>query len=260
MKTIVLVQNEPEVFSTLKSGFELEGFRVIGAETARQALELCQRQRPDMLILDVTLPDCDGFEACRMLQRNPQLMGIPFIFITARDSETDRLIGLELGARDYIVKPFYIREVIARIRAQLRVLPEANPILRAGTLEMDRRACQVTIGNRLVSLTATEFNLLEHLMRHPKIVFGRSQLLDAVWGHRRVVSERTVDVFMLRLRRKLGSNEGKCRFLHSVRGFGYQFDPDHAELSPDHKVKSDAGREFSLHSPKLASSKLAHTA
>jgi DNA-binding response OmpR family regulator len=139
---------------------------------------------------------------------------------------------LELGAEDYITKPFYASEVIARIKNAFRAATaEASPIIRAGMLEIDRRSRQVKIGEKQVALTATEYALLEFLMNNPGIVFARGQLLDAVWGNQRVVTERTVDVFMLRLRHKLGRLKEVKRVLNSVRGFGYRFDPEMVESS-----------------------------
>lgn len=233
MKKIVLIEDDPDVFNLLKYNVEKEGFKLVGQARGSGALELCLLERPDLIILDIMLPDCDGFGICRMVRRDPQLAGIPIIFVTARGSETDRLTGLELGASDYIVKPFYVREVIARIKVHLREAGETNPILRAGELELDRNTRRVRVGTGEVILTATEFSLLEFLMSRPTIVFKRSQLLDAVWGYDRVVTERTVDVFIRRLRQKVRNNRLNTPLIRSVRGFGYTFDPAPVEPSED---------------------------
>jgi len=231
MKAIVFINNDPKECNDLKCALEREGFRTFGADNGKDALALCLRVKPDLIILDVDLPDCDGFEVCKTLQLNSQLAAIPIIFLTDRNSESDRVMGLELGAKDYISKPFFARELIARIKAHTRKTTEENHILKAGKLEMNRQSCQVKVGDKVIALTATEFNLLEHLMSNPGIVFKRSQIIDAVWGYQRVVSERTVDVFMLRLRRKLGIENSTVLFLNSVRGFGYRFDLKMAEAT-----------------------------
>jgi DNA-binding response OmpR family regulator len=174
------------------------------------------------------LPDSDGLEICKSIRAHPELSHTPVIFLTARASETDRIVGLELGANDYIVKPFFVRELVARIKIHFRGQPSSTKLLKIGDLELDRTRCQVRLGGHEVSLTATEFRLLEFLMSRPGVVFSREQLLDAVWGHDRAVTDRTVDVYILRLRQKIETPEG-VSFLRSVRGFGYSFEPGVAQ-------------------------------
>jgi len=145
------------------------------------------------------------------------------IFLTARASETDRIVGLELGANDYIVKPFFIRELIARIKIQFRGQTTPSRILKARGIELDRSSCRVHLHGKPLALTATEFRLLEFLMSRPGVVFSREQLLDAVWGHDRAVTDRTVDVYILRLRQKTESDPTSPALIRSVRGFGYSF-------------------------------------
>lgn len=229
MKKLVLVEDDLDLFTLLKYNLEKEGFRVSGAHRGAGVSELCLRERPDLILLDVMLPDCDGFDVCKLLRANGQLAATPIIFLTARASETDRVIGLELGAVDYIVKPFFLREVIARIRVQLRPRSEAPTLMRCGEVELDPRECAVRVNGSEVVLTATEFRLLEFLMNRPGAVFSRRQLLDAVWGYDRAVTERTVDVYILRLRQKLGGETG-APFIRSIRGFGYGFRQSEAEL------------------------------
>ena len=149
----------------------------------------------------------------------------PIIFLTARASETDRIVGLELGANDYIVKPFFIRELIARIKLQFRTQTAPARILRAGGVELDRSSCQVKMQGEPLALTATEFRLLEYLMSRPSVVFSREQLLNAVWGQDRAITDRTVDVYILRLRQKIERDPAAPKLIHSVRGFGYSFEP-----------------------------------
>jgi DNA-binding response OmpR family regulator len=169
------------------------------------------------------LPDFDGLEICKGIRFNPELAHIPIIFLTARASETDRIVGLELGGNDYIVKPFFVRELTARVKIQFRGQTTASRVLKAAGLELDRRSCEARLDGNLLTLTATEFRLLEFLMTRPGVVFSREQLLDSVWGHDRAVTDRTVDVYVLRLRQKIEADPANPVFIRSVRGFGYSF-------------------------------------
>ena len=223
MKKILLIEDDVDLYALLKYNLEREGFQMTGANTGKGAIELCVRERPDLIVLDIMLPDSDGLDICKRLRNHPELNTTPIIFITARASETDRIVGLELGANDYIVKPFFVREVIARIKVQLRLPADSTAVLKAGGLELDRARCQVRINGKELSLTATEFRLLEFLMGRAGVVFSREQLLDAVWGNDRAVTDRTVDVYVLRLRQKLESEPGNPQLIRSVRGFGYSF-------------------------------------
>jgi len=208
----------------LKYNLEKEGFKFAGSPTGKGALEFCRRERPDLLILDIMLPDSDGIEICRGIRSSPDLAHIPVIFLTARASESDRILGLELGANDYVVKPFSLRELIARVRSQLRAPAAPTRILRCEGLELDRDSCRVRLHNKALTLTATEFRLLEFLMSRPGVVFSREQLLDYVWGVDRAVTDRTVDVHILRLRQKVEADPAAPALIRSVRGFGYLFD------------------------------------
>lgn len=231
MKKIVLIEDDADLFRLVQYNLEKEGFQFAGMQTGRGALDLCRRERPDLIILDVMLPDFDGLELCKAIRGNPELSHIPIIFLTARASETDRIVGLELGANDYIVKPFFIRELIARIKIHFRGPAPTTKVLRAGALELDRARCNVTLSGQEVTLTATEFRLLEFLMSRPGVVFSREQLLDAVWGHDRAVTDRTVDVYILRLRQKIEVENGPS-FIRSVRGFGYSFSVEQPTAIP----------------------------
>ena len=222
MKKIAVIEDDSYLYSLLQYNLEKEGFTVVGSKTGKGALELCRRERPDLIILDIMLPDSDGLDICKGIRSNTELASTPVIFLTARASETDRIVGLELGANDYIVKPFFVRELIARIKIHFRGQQPAAKLLKAGNLELDRSRCKVRLSGGDLSLTATEFRLLEFLMSRPGVVFSREQLLDAVWGHDRAVTDRTVDVYILRLRQKI-ENEGGPSFIRSVRGFGYSF-------------------------------------
>ena len=186
-------------------------------------MELCLREHPDLILLDIMLPDSDGIDICKGIRNHPEMVHIPIIFLTARASETDRILGLEMGANDYIIKPFFVRELLARIKNQLRGRTTPTRILKAGGLELDRGSYQVRLRGKELQLTATEFRLLEFLMSHPTVVFSREQLLDAVWGQDHPVTDRTVDVHVLRLRHKIEADPGHPTLIRSVRGFGYSF-------------------------------------
>jgi len=225
MKKIVLIEDDQDLFSLVEYNLTKEGFVVAGSQTGKGALDLCRRERPDLVILDIMLPDSDGLEICKAIRANSELASIPVIFLTARASETDRIVGLELGANDYIVKPFFVRELIARVKIHFRGQPPVSKLLKSGDLELDRARCRVHLNGEEITLTATEFRLLEFLMSRPGVVFSREQLLDAVWGHDRAVTDRTVDVYILRLRQKIEADESNP-FIRSVRGFGYSFNAE----------------------------------
>jgi DNA-binding response OmpR family regulator len=229
MKKILLIEDDTDLYSLVQYNLEKEGFQFVGSQTGKNALDLCRREQPDLIILDVMLPDSDGLEICKGIRANSDLALTPVIFLTARASETDRIVGLELGANDYIVKPFFIRELIARVKVHFRGDKPVSKVLRSGDLELDRTRCTVRMGNTDLTLTATEFRLLEFLMSRPGVVFSREQLLDAVWGHDRAVTDRTVDVYVLRLRQKI-EQEGGPAFIRSVRGFGYSFNVEVPEV------------------------------
>lgn len=223
MKKIVLIEDDADLFSLLKYNLEKEGFAMVGSQTGKGAIDLCRREKPDLILLDIMLPDSDGLDICKGIRSHPELATIPIIFLTARASETDRILGLELGANDYIVKPFFVRELIARVKVHFRGAQSPSKNLKAGELELDRSACRVLLGGNELQLTATEFRLLEFLMSRPSVVFSREQLLDAVWGHDRAVTDRTVDVYILRLRQKIETDATAPHYIRSVRGFGYSF-------------------------------------
>ena len=229
-KRIVVIEDDTDLFALLKYNLEKEGFQFTGSQTGLGAIDLCRRARPDLILLDIMLPDSDGLDICKAIRRDPELSQTPVIFLTARASETDRIVGLELGANDYIVKPFFIREVIARIKLQFRTQAAPSRTLKAGGVELDRGSCQVKLDGSILALTATEFRLLEFLMTRPGVVFSREQLLNAVWGQDRAITDRTVDVYILRLRQKIETDASAPRMIHSVRGFGYSFEPRCREM------------------------------
>src|SRR3954462_13064171 len=192
MKKILLIEDDTDLYALLKYNLEKEGFSLTGSQTGKGAVDLCRQARPDLILLDIMLPDSDGLDICKGIRRDPELAATPIIFLTARGAEADRIVGLELGANDYIVKPFFVRELIARIKLQFRSQAAPARLLKAGNLELDRSGCQVKLAGEPVALTATEFRLLEYLMARPGIVFSRDQLLNAVWGQDRAITDRTV--------------------------------------------------------------------
>ncbi len=225
MKKILLIEDDSDLFALLKYNLEKESFAVTGLQTGKGAVDLCRQVRPDLMLLDIMLPDYDGLEICKAVRKDPDVAATPIIFLTARASETDRIVGLELGANDYVVKPFFVRELIARIKLQFRNQTVPARVLEAGGIHLDRGSCQVRLHGAPLSLTATEFRLLEFLMSRPGVVFSREQLLNAVWGQDRAITDRAVDVYVLRLRQKIERDPARPAMIHSVRGFGYTFEP-----------------------------------
>ena len=225
MKRILLVEDDADLCSLVKYNLEKEGFSVSDSQTGKGVPELCRRLNPDLMLLDIVLPEVDGWDICREIRSDPEFKGLPIIFLTARGSETDRILGLELGGNDYITKPFSVRELVARIKVQFRGSLEPRRVLRGGGVLLDRTSFTVQMRGKPLSVTATEFRLLEFLMSRPGVVFSRSQLLDAVWGAGQAITDRAVDVYVLRLRQKLEPDPARPQMIHSVRGFGYSFEP-----------------------------------
>src|SRR5690349_3765043 len=219
MKKILLIEDDTDLFALLKYNLEKEGFSLTGSQTGRGAVDLCRQTRPDLILLDIMLPDSDGLDICKGIRRDPELAATPVIFLTARGSETDRIVGLEIGANDYVVKPFFVRELIARIKLQFRNQAPPARVLEAGGIELDVASRQARLNGSSLALTATEFRLLEFLMSRPGVVFSREQLLNSVWGQDRAITDRAVDVHILRLRQKIENDPAVPSFIHSVRGF-----------------------------------------
>ncbi len=202
-----------------------EGFEVLTAADGEAGLAEFRRSRPDLIVLDVMLPGLDGFEVARRVRRESDL---PVIMLTARDTELDKVVGLEIGADDYLAKPFSTRELVARVRALLRRVGRPAERAAAARLEvaglvLDAARHRVTLGEREVSLKPREFELLAFLMAHPGQVFGREQLLAGVWGFDFAGDSRTVDTHVKTLREKLGDSAERPRFIETVRGVGYRF-------------------------------------
>src|SRR5215211_3915037 len=223
--SILIVEDEEPIQVLLAYNLETEGFRARSTAQGEDVQRLVSEERPDLVILDWMLPGISGIEVCRLLRARPETRDIPIVMLTARGEEAERVRGLATGADDYVVKPFSVPELLARIKSILR---RADPdavaeVLTAGDLSLDRTMRRVTRGGRDINLSPTEFRLLEHLLQSPGRVYSRAQLLDAVWGREIYVDERTVDVHVGRLRRAItrGREPDPIR---TVRGLGYSFD------------------------------------
>ncbi len=219
---ILLVDDEPDALEVL--GFKLRegGFIPLFAKDGTRAIAAAKDERPDLIVLDLMLPEVDGLEVCKILRRDPLTAAIPIIMLTARAAEMDRVLGLELGADDYVTKPFSPRELVIRIKKLLsraQASDEASAHLKVGDIDIDVPRHVVMILGQEVTLTATEFKLLEILSRRRGRVQSRERLLQDVWGYENPIDSRTVDTHMRRLREKLGS---AARHLETVRGVGYR--------------------------------------
>ena len=222
MNTVLVVEDEGGIGRLVADYLEAGGFRVVLAETAASALEQARTHAPDLVILDLGLPDGDGLDVARELRRR---RNVPIIILTARGEETDRIVGLEIGADDYVVKPFSPKELVARVRAVLRrgEAPRDASVLRFLDVEIDIPRVRVTVGGRPVDLTSTEFALVTTLAREPGRVFSRGQLLDAVHGVSFESYERAIDAHIKNIRRKLEPPGGPPRYIQTVHGIGYRF-------------------------------------
>ncbi len=221
MATILVVDDEPKITRLVRDYLESAGFTVLTAADGQEALMRVRTERPDLVVLDLGLPQLDGLDVTRRLRRESDL---PIIMLTARDDETDKIIGLELGADDYVTKPFSPRELVARVRAVLRGRDRGgdDDQLRAGALTLDLLRMRLDVDGRAVELTATEFNLLAAMARQPGRVFTRSQLLDAIHGVAFESYERAIDAHVKNIRRKVEPDPHDPRFLLTVYGVGYR--------------------------------------
>ncbi len=221
---ILLVEDEKTLAKALKFSLEKEGFQVDVAYDGEEAVRAIKNEEPDLVVLDLMLPRMDGFEVCRSIRRGSD---IPIIMLTARSEDIDKILGLELGADDYITKPFNTRELLARIKAILRRTGQhagpAKKILRYGDLQIDFARHKVTVGERVVLLTSREYALLSFLASNPGRVYSREQLLEQVWGYNYCGDARTVDVHIRHLREKIEENPAEPRLILTVWGTGYKF-------------------------------------
>jgi DNA-binding response OmpR family regulator len=221
---VLVVEDEPDIQTLVRYHLEREGFRVSGARSGPEALRLVRAAPPDLLVLDLMLPGLDGLEVCRRLRQDPATAGVPIVMLTARGEEVDRVLGLELGADDYLVKPFSPKELVARVRAVLRrTRPEGPGTLASGAISMDLGRHAVTVDGAPLVLTPKEFDLLRALLEARGRVLSREHLLDRVWGYARAgeIVSRTVDVHVRRLRAKLGP---AGRRIVTVKQVGYRLE------------------------------------
>ena len=229
----MIIEDEKDIVELVRYNFRKEGFEVESFGRGREGLDFLRRNPADLVLLDILLPDDDGFNICRRLRADDRLRALPVIFLTAKGEEVDRVLGLEIGGDDYVVKPFSPRELVARVKAVLRRqerVAEKREVVEIGNVRLDTRTQEVTVGGRLVQLSTLEFKLLYHLASHPRHVFNRDRLLDEVWGRDRFVTPRTVDVHIRRLREKIESSPNRPQFLQTVRGSGYRFSPQPQEV------------------------------
>jgi two-component system alkaline phosphatase synthesis response regulator PhoP len=224
MATILIIDDEKDIVEAIEYNLKKEGFGVSRAFDGINGLKAAKDKAPDLILLDLMLPGIPGLDLCKTLKNEPKTAAIPIIMLTAKGTETDKVVGLELGADDYVTKPFGMKELIARIKNILKRTGKKEalrkPFVKAGEIEIDADKHLVRAAGKLVELTAKEFNLLKLLVENPEKVFSREVLLDKVWGIDQSIETRTVDVHMLRLREKLG-RAGKA--LQTLRGVGYRF-------------------------------------
>lgn len=219
---ILIVEDEPDAMEMIAFNIESAGYLVLKAADGKQAIAKAQRDLPSLIVLDLMLPEVDGLEVCKVLRRDPATAQIPIVMLTAKAEEIDRILGLELGADDYLTKPFSPRELVLRIKGLLRrsqPSDESADVIQIGELRIDLPKHQVTVGDAAVELTRTEFKLLLLLAQRQGRVQSRDRLLQDVWGYDNIIDTRTVDTHVRRLREKLGS---AARYIDTIRGIGYR--------------------------------------
>jgi DNA-binding response OmpR family regulator len=224
MAKILIVEDEPNMVAGLRDNFEFEGHQVITAGDGVAGLERAISESPDLVILDVMMPRMSGLDVCKQLKsKRPS---IPIIMLTARGQEVDKVVGLELGADDYVTKPFSIRELLARVKAVLRrahVVPKTDDKYAFGEVEVNLRSCQVLRKGHALDFSSKEFELLKYFLIHPGETLSRDRLLEDVWGYDRFPTTRTVDAHIVRLRQKVEPKPEEPRFILTVHGTGYKF-------------------------------------
>jgi len=223
-KLIAIVDDEPDILELVSLHLKKSGFKIKEFLNPRNFLDFIKETTPDLLILDLMLPDTDGFDVCRFLQKDEKYSSIPIIMLTAKNEETDKILGLELGADDYITKPFSPRELVARVRAVLRrkeKKEETEKIDIGGVLAIDLEKYNVAVSGKKIALTSTEFRILKQLSLKKGRVFTREQILDYLWGKEKAVVDRTIDVHIKNLRDKLGK---AGQFIKNLRGIGYKIE------------------------------------
>ena len=224
MAKILIVEDEPNMVAGLRDNFEFEGYQVLTAPDGVAGLERALSESPDLVILDVMMPRMSGLDVCKQLKAKKPSM--PIIMLTARGQEVDKVVGLELGADDYVTKPFSIRELLARVKAVLRragTIPKQGEKFAFGEVEVNLRSCQVSRKGKALEFSSKEFELLKYFLNHPGETLSRDRLLEDVWGYDRFPTTRTVDAHIVRLRQKVEPKPEDPRFILTVHGTGYKF-------------------------------------
>jgi two-component system alkaline phosphatase synthesis response regulator PhoP len=226
---ILIVEDEPDIRKLVNYNLAQERFKVLEAADGEQALKIVRREKPNLVILDLMLPGLSGIEVCKILRDKPETAKLPILMLTAKAGEADRVVGLEMGADDYLAKPFSPRELVARVRAILRrsaaaASAESLPSYEKGGLKIDFTTYEVFARGRHVKLTLKEFELLRFLVQNPNRVLSRDQLLDRVWGGETFITPRTVDVHIRRLRKAVEKDDSNPKWILTLRGVGYKFD------------------------------------
>ncbi|HOO40071.1 MAG TPA: response regulator transcription factor [Syntrophales bacterium] len=227
-RTILVADDDQDIIDLVEFNLSREGFSVLAADNGWKALETAKKKRPDVVVLDWMMPEVDGLEVCRRLKQDPDTERIPIIMLTAKSDTLDKVLGLEMGADDYLTKPFHVRELLARIRALLRRTEsppweEQQRILTFRGIRIDLNTYEVTVDGKKIELTSREIKLLSFLIRHPGRVYTREELLEYVWGNESFVEPRTVDVHVSRLRSLIEPDKEKPRYILTVRSIGYKF-------------------------------------
>ncbi|MBI2089740.1 MAG: response regulator transcription factor [Deltaproteobacteria bacterium] len=233
-KKILVVEDEPDIRKLIHYNLAQEHYQVVEAEDGERALRLLQHEKPDLIILDLLLPGMSGLELCRAVRGRPDTARFPILMLTAKAGEADRVVGLEMGADDYLTKPFSPREMVARVKAILRrsemqAAGSGEESYKKGPLKVNFATYEVTLRGKPVRLTLKEFELLRVLVHNPNRVLSRDRLLDLVWGDETFVTPRTVDVHIRRLRKAIEKNDRKPTWILTVRGVGYKFDENAVE-------------------------------
>jgi two-component system alkaline phosphatase synthesis response regulator PhoP len=228
-RKVLVVEDEKDIRDLLRYHLEQEGFAVLEAEEGELALALVRRERPALVVLDIMLPGMSGLDLCRTIRQDEETERVPILMLTAKAAEVDKVVGLEMGADDYVTKPFSPRELLARVRAVLRRaegpdVARPHELYKRGRLHIDFDTYQVFLDGREIKLSLREFELLAFFVRHPSRVFERAQLLDLVWGRDTYVEPRTVDVHVRRLRTRIERDDTRPELILTVRGVGYKFD------------------------------------
>ncbi|HZR55310.1 MAG TPA: response regulator transcription factor [Terriglobales bacterium] len=224
--SIFVIEDDPDISRLVRHHLEAAGFAVKVFPTGNTVIAEAERQRPTVFLLDIMVPGKDGLDLCRQIRATQSLAAVPVIFLTAKSGEADRVLGLELGADDYIAKPFSPRELVARVKAVLRRFerPLSKAPVKVGEVEIDPGAMTLLVAGKAITTTATEFRLLDYFARHLGRVFTRDQLLDSVWRDTSYVTPRSVDVYVRRIREKIEPDPENPRYLKTVRGAGYRFE------------------------------------